>query len=90
MYGQPNCYTRFEHGKSVYKDGSKKLNDDQKVRRNEVSAEMLERLETEPDFLTRVITSVESWYFFSNMTLKPSGRARIDTRHDLQDRRKLA
>jgi hypothetical protein len=24
------------------------------------------------------------------MTLKPSGRARIDTRHDLQDRRKLA
>jgi hypothetical protein len=27
----------------------KNLNDDQKVRRNEVSAEMLERLETEPD-----------------------------------------
>jgi hypothetical protein len=33
--------------KMVLKD----LNDYQKARRNKVSAEMLERLETEPDFL---------------------------------------
>jgi predicted transcriptional regulator len=39
------------------------LNDDQKVRRNEVSAQMLERLETEPDFLIRVIKVDESWFF---------------------------
>jgi hypothetical protein len=39
------------------------LNDDQKTRRNEVSAEMLERLETEPNFLNRVITGDESWLF---------------------------
>jgi hypothetical protein len=36
------------------------LNDNQKVHRNKVSAEMLERLETEPDFLNRVITGDES------------------------------
>jgi hypothetical protein len=38
------------------------LNDDQKARRNEVSAEMLQRLETEPDFLNGVITGDESWF----------------------------
>jgi hypothetical protein len=38
------------------------VNDDQKTRRNEVSAEMLERLENEPDFLNRVITDKESWF----------------------------
>jgi gamma-glutamyl phosphate reductase len=36
------------------------LKDDQKAGRNEVSAEMLERLKTEPDFLTRVVTGVEN------------------------------
>jgi hypothetical protein len=41
----------------------KNLNDDQKARRNEVSAEMLERRETKPDFLNRVITCDESWFF---------------------------
>jgi hypothetical protein len=35
----------------------KDLNDDQKSRRNDVSREILERLETELDFLNRVITS---------------------------------
>jgi hypothetical protein len=39
------------------------LNDDQKARRNEVSAEILERLETEPGLLNRVITGDESWFF---------------------------
>jgi hypothetical protein len=63
MYGPPNCYTRFEHEKGLCKDGSKKINDDQKERRNEVSAEMLERLETEPGFLNRIITGDESWFF---------------------------
>jgi hypothetical protein len=38
----------------------KNLDDDPRARRNEASAEMLERLETELDFLTRVITSDES------------------------------
>jgi hypothetical protein len=42
---------------------SKNLNDYQKARQNEVSAEMLERLETEPDFLNWVITGDESWFF---------------------------
>jgi hypothetical protein len=36
------------------------LNDDQNASRNEVSAEMLEHLETEPDFLNWAITGVES------------------------------
>jgi hypothetical protein len=41
----------------------KNLNDDQKAGRNEVSTEMTEHLETESDFLTRVITGDESWFF---------------------------
>jgi hypothetical protein len=41
----------------------KNLNDGQKGRRNEVSAEKLEQLESEPDFLNRVITGDESWFF---------------------------
>jgi hypothetical protein len=36
------------------------LNDDQKARRNELSAEILERLETEPDFHSRDITGAGS------------------------------
>jgi hypothetical protein len=39
------------------------LNYDQKARRIEVSAEMLERLKTEPDFLIGVITGDESSFF---------------------------
>jgi hypothetical protein len=39
------------------------LNDNQKACQNEVSAETLERLETEPDFLNRVIRSYKSWFF---------------------------
>jgi hypothetical protein len=41
----------------------KHLNDDQKGRRNEASAEMLEWLETETNFLYRVITGDENWFF---------------------------
>jgi orotate phosphoribosyltransferase-like protein len=41
----------------------KNLNDDQKARGKEVSAEMLERLKTEPDCHNRVITGDESWFF---------------------------
>jgi hypothetical protein len=41
----------------------KNLNEDQKVHRKEVSAEMLEWLETEPHFLNWVITGDESWFF---------------------------
>jgi hypothetical protein len=57
MYGQPNSYTSFEHENIVCKNIPENMNGNQKARRNEVSAEMLERLETELDFLTRVITS---------------------------------
>jgi low affinity Fe/Cu permease len=39
------------------------LNDDQKARRNEVSIEMLQRPEIEPDFLNWIITGDESWFF---------------------------
>jgi hypothetical protein len=38
-------------------------NDDQKARRIEVSVEMLEQFETEPDFLNRVVTGDEIWFF---------------------------
>jgi hypothetical protein len=41
----------------------KNVNDDQKVRGKEVSAEMLEWLKTEPDFLNQVITDDKSWFF---------------------------
>jgi hypothetical protein len=39
--------------REVCKDVSKKNLNDEKARRHEVSAEMLELLETEPDFLIR-------------------------------------
>jgi hypothetical protein len=58
----------------------KKLNDDQKARRNEVSAEMREWLETEPDFLNRVITGDESWFF----EYDPETRRRSEKRHTPQ------
>jgi fibronectin type 3 domain-containing protein len=46
----------FELEKSVVERSfQKNLNDNQKAGRNQVSVEMLERLETEPDFLNRVI-----------------------------------
>jgi hypothetical protein len=41
----------------------KNLNDDQESRRNEMSVEMLEGLETEQNSLDRLITSDESWFF---------------------------
>ncbi|XP_027233874.2 uncharacterized protein [Penaeus vannamei] len=41
----------------------KLLNDDQKDRRMQVCRDILERLETDPDLLGRVITSDESWIF---------------------------
>jgi hypothetical protein len=64
MYGPPNCYKRFEREKNVCKDCSKKnFNTDQKARRNEMSAEMLERLETEPDIVYRFIIGDEHWFF---------------------------
>jgi hypothetical protein len=40
----------------------KKIMNDQKARWNEVSAEMLERLKTEPYLLNRGITGDESWF----------------------------
>jgi hypothetical protein len=39
------------------------LNEDQNASRKEVSAEMLEHLETEPDFLNGAITGIEIWFF---------------------------
>ncbi|ROT70225.1 hypothetical protein C7M84_011507, partial [Penaeus vannamei] len=41
----------------------KLLNDDQKDQRMQVCQDILERLETEPDFLRRVIIGDESWIF---------------------------
>jgi hypothetical protein len=64
----------------------KNLNDE-KARRIEMSAKMLEQLVTEPDFLNRVITVKKIG--FSNMTLKPRGRVRNGTQHNLHDRRKF-
>jgi hypothetical protein len=66
----------------------KNLNDDRKARRNEVSTEMLERLETEPDFLTRVITADERW--FCEYDRDTERQSEDVTRHSPQDRRKLA
>jgi hypothetical protein len=63
MYGPPNGYIRFEHEKRACKNGFKNLNDDQKAGRKEFSAEMLERLEIEPDFLTSAITGDENCFF---------------------------
>jgi hypothetical protein len=40
------------------------FNDDQKARGIEVSAGMVERLETEPHFLNRVMTGEEKFFFF--------------------------
>jgi hypothetical protein len=65
----------------------KYLNDDQKAGRNEVSAEILERLETQPGFLIRVITGDESLFFEYNPEAKR--QSKNGTRHSLQDRRKL-
>jgi hypothetical protein len=62
MYRPPNCYTRYQHEKTECKDGSKNVNGDQKTRRIEVSSEMLERFESEPDFLNWVITGDECWF----------------------------
>jgi hypothetical protein len=39
------------------------LNDNQKARGIEVSAGKFQRLETEPDFLNRVMTGEESFFF---------------------------
>jgi hypothetical protein len=50
------------------------LNDDQKAHRNEVSAEMLQRLETEPDFVNGVVTGDESWFLeYGPETRRQSG-----------------
>jgi hypothetical protein len=51
----------------------KNSNSNQKARRNEVSAEMLQRLQTEPDFLNPVITGDESWLFeYDSETMRQS------------------
>ena len=39
------------------------LNDDQKERRLQVCQDIIERLQTEPDLLRRVITDDEPWIF---------------------------
>jgi hypothetical protein len=53
------------------------LNDDQEARRNEVSVEMLEPLETETDFLNRVITVDESWCFEHDTETKRQSDATV-------------
>jgi hypothetical protein len=84
MLGQPNCCTRFEHERSVPRDDCRKF---ERVVQNEVSTELLEWLETEPEFLTQVVTGDKGWL----MTLKPKGRVRKhDTCHNLEERRKVA
>jgi hypothetical protein len=50
MYGPPNRYRRFEHERSV-QGWFQKNSNNQKARRKEVSAEILEPLETEQIFL---------------------------------------
>jgi hypothetical protein len=55
----------------------KYYNDNQKAHKKEVLAEMFEQLETEADFVTRVMTGDEGWFF--NMTLKPISRLRSGT-----------
>ncbi|KAK8375113.1 hypothetical protein O3P69_011329 [Scylla paramamosain] len=58
------------------------LNDDQKGRRMQVCQDILERLETEPDLLRRVITGDESWVF--EYDPRPNARAfngRVRRRH---------
>jgi hypothetical protein len=58
MYGPPNCCARSEH--EVVPEN---FDDDQKARQKVVSAEVSERLETEPKFLNLVITGDERWFF---------------------------
>jgi histone-lysine N-methyltransferase SETMAR len=41
----------------------KNVNDNQKARRKEVSAVMLQWVENEPDVLNQVVTGDESWFF---------------------------
>jgi gamma-glutamyl phosphate reductase len=48
--------------KACAKMVEKNLNDDQTARQNEVSAEMLEQLKTEQDFLNQVITGNGNWF----------------------------
>jgi hypothetical protein len=50
-------------GKMCTKMVPKNLNENLKVYQNHISAEKLEWLETEPDFLNWVITGDESWFF---------------------------
>ena len=50
------------------------LNDDQKERRLQVCQDIIERLQTEPDLLRRVITGDETCFFFWSATRKPSAR----------------
>jgi hypothetical protein len=59
----------------------KNVNDDEQVRYIEVSAEMLEWRESEPDFLNKVMKVGFSYI--------PRGRVRNVTSHILQDGRRL-
>uniref|UniRef100_A0A3B5AIW4 Mos1 transposase HTH domain-containing protein n=1 Tax=Stegastes partitus TaxID=144197 RepID=A0A3B5AIW4_9TELE len=57
------CVRQMMHGNRRLTMVLKLLTDDQKDRRTQVCQNILERLETEPYLLGRVITSDESWIF---------------------------
>ena len=56
-----NFNTGFGHEKSVRQDGSKNLTTEQKANRRDVCLDLLDRLERETEFFSRVITGDESW-----------------------------
>jgi hypothetical protein len=64
----------------------KYFNGDQKARPNEVSAETLQRLKTEPDFLHRVITGDERW--FSEYDPENRANLRSGARHSVHEGRR--
>ena len=48
---------------SLYKDGAKLLNDDQKMWRMQVCQDILKNFYSNPDFLKKVITGDGTWVF---------------------------
>jgi hypothetical protein len=61
------------------------LNDDKNPRRNEVSAEILEILDTEPDFFNGVVTCGGSRFFeYNPETEKQSGEWRTPRQKEVR------
>ncbi|GFU34835.1 hypothetical protein NPIL_628381 [Nephila pilipes] len=52
---------KFEHEEHLGRNGAKGVSDEQKQRRVDVSREILDQLESEPNFLDDVITGNELW-----------------------------